>query len=350
MKQYQQKLDKYNQKLHAYGDGVVDSRSVIQKLTIESDPNSKLSISNVNGPISYGYQEKQNLNGKENAGPGYAMGINENKKGIQASFDATWTNLSKISYQGKKITKIVMHFVLTQYEVNDSRYVLISQNFYNGFVLNDYSANVTMSMYYDNGEKVTFEDGTAYLAVASLNTYKDKVRWAHESTQVVSGGRALALYGSSVSLHNGNTLYSDKANSNDATGKDRAVLGGWNYQPGDLYPNEAELTNSNIPDNWDTYDSPYRYYGAGLITLIGNETKFNVSVKYDDMLSESKPWLGQWFNMGTVIPETPDINRPQPPQISYHLDSSLLCALFLVLFVFKLYFQFCNIIINFYYC
>ena len=321
VQQYQQKLDKYNQKLHAYGDGVVDSRSVIQKLTIESDPNSKLSISNVNGPISYGYQEKQNLNGKENAGPGYAMGINENKKGIQASFDATWTNLSKISYQGKKITKIVMHFVLTQYEVNDSRYVLISQNFYNGFVLNDYSANITMSMYYDNGEKVTFEDGTAYLAVASLNTYKDKVRWAHESTQVVSGGRALALYGSSVSLHNGNTLYSDKANSNDATGKDRAVLGGWNYQPGDLYPNEAELTNSNIPDNWDTYDSPYRYYGAGLITLIGNETKFNVSVKYDDMLSESKPWLGQWFNMGTVIPETPDINRPQPPQISYHLDS-----------------------------
>ena len=304
-------MDSYNQKLHAYGDGVVDSRSVIQKLTIESDPNSKLSISNVNGPISYGYQEKQNLNGKENAGPGFAMGIDENKKGAQASFDATWTNLSKISYQGRKISKITMHFVLTQYEVNDSRYVLISQNFYNGFVLNDYSANVTMSMYYDNGEKVNFEDGTAYLAVASLNTYKDKVRWAHESTQVVSGGRALALYGSSVSLHNGNTLYSDKANSNDATGKDRAVLGNWDYSPSDVYPNEAELTNANIPDNWDSFTSPDRYYGAGLIALSGDTLKLNIFVNHDGMPSDSHPWNGQWFNVGTVIPETPDINKPK---------------------------------------
>lgn len=298
VQQYKQKLDEYNQKLNQAGKNVVDSRSVIQKLTIESDPNSKVSISNVNGPVSFGFQENQKLNGKENVGPGYALGSSKNEKGSQASFDATWTNLNKISYQGRKITKIVMHFAITQYEVKDLRYVLISQNFYNGFVLGDYSANVTMSMYYDNGEKVNFEDGTAYLAFASLNTYKDK------------------------------------ANSNDATGKDRAVLGNWDYHSWDLYPNEAELTNSNIPDNWDTYDSPYRYYGAGLVALIGNEFKFNVSVKYDDMLPESKPWLGQWANMGTVIPETPDI-RPQLPQISYHLDSSLLYVLFLVLFVFK---------------
>ena len=310
MQQYKQRLDEYNKKLNQAGKNVVDSRSVIQKLTIESDPNSKVSISNVKGPVSFGFQENQKLNGKEDAGPGYALGSSENKKGSQASFDATWTNLNKISYQGRKITKIVMHFAITQYEVKDLRYVLISQNFYNGFVLGDYSANVTMSMYYDNGEKVNFEDGTAYLAFASLNTYKDKARWGHENIQVVSGGKALALYGSSVSLHNGNTLYSDKANSNDATGKDRAVLGNWDYHSWDLYPNEAELTNSNIPDNWDTYDSPYRYYGAGLVALIGNEFKFNVSVKYDDMLPESKPWLGQWANMGTVIPETPDINKP----------------------------------------
>ncbi|MDF4192164.1 hypothetical protein PV939_12240, partial [Ligilactobacillus salivarius] len=54
-------------------------------------------------------------------------------------------------------------------------------------------------------------------------------------------------------------------------------------------------------------------------------------------------------NLGGIplpIKSTP----PTTPEIHYHLDSSLLCALFLVLFVFKLYFQFCNIIINFYYC
>ena len=283
-----------------------------------------MSISNVNGPVSFGFQKSQKLNGKEDFDPGYVLGSSENKKGSQASFDATWTNLNKISYQGRKIAKIVMHFAITQYEVMDLRYVLISQNFYNGFVIGGYSANVTMSMYYDNGEKVNFENGTAYLAVASLNTYKDKNRWGQETTKVISGGKALALYGSSVSYHDGNILYSNKANSNDATGKDRAVLGNWDYHSWEIYPNEAELTNSNIPDNWDSFTSPNRYYGAGLIALNGDTLKLNIFVNHDGMPSDSHPWNGQWFNVGTVIPETPDTQKPKLTVNYHHTNVALL--------------------------
>ena len=313
MQQYKKELDSYNQKLNQAGKNVVDSRSVIQSLVIESDTNSKLTVTNIKGTDSsnYGHNDNQKLNGKEDFGPGF--GILPKGTDNNLSFDATWTNLSKITYKDRKITKVIMHFDLTRYPdtVNESGYVLISQNLYNGFNMKEYYANeVTMSMYYDNGEKVNFEKGTAYLAVASLNAYKDKARWGQETTKILSGGKALALYGSSVSYHDDNSLYSDKANSNDANGKDRAVLGNWDYQPWQIYPNEAELTNSNIPDNWDSFSSPNRYYGAGLIALSGDTLKLKIFLRYDGMPSDSSPWNQQWFNMGTVIPETPDINKP----------------------------------------
>ncbi|WP_338418150.1 GbpC/Spa domain-containing protein [Ligilactobacillus salivarius] len=336
VQKYQKDMAEYNQKLSQAGKNVVDSRSVIQSLVIESDTNAKLEVTNIKGTKDHHADANQMFNGKEFFGPGYAI-IGDSNNDI--SFDATWTNLSKLSYQGRKITKLTMHFNLSLYpnlKPDEWKLIMVSQNPYNGFTLGGYYAKeLTMSMYYDNDEKVTFEDGTAYLAVASLNAYKDKVRWGQETTRVISGGKALGLYGSSVSYHDGNSLYSNKANSNDATGKDRAVLGNWDYSPSDVYPNEAELTNANIPDNWDSFTSPDRYYGAGLIALSGDTLKLNIFVNHDDMPKDSHPWNGQWFNVGTVIPETPDINRPQPPQISYHLDSALLCALFLVLFVFK---------------
>lgn len=334
VQKYQKDMAEYNQKLSQAGKNVVDSRSVIQSLVIESDTNSKLTVTNIKGTDSsnYGPNDNQKLNGKEDFGPGFGILPKESENDV--SFDATWSNLSKITYQDRKITKVTMHFDLTRYPntADNWGYILISQNLYNGFVINQYYANsITISMYYDNGEKVNFEKGTAYLAVASLNTYKDKARWGQETTKVLSGGKALALYGSSVSYHDGNSLYSDKANSNDANGKDRAVLGNWDYQPWEIYPNEAELTNANIPDNWDSFTSPNRYYGAGLIALSGDTLKLNIFVNHDGMPSDSHPWNGQWFNVGTVIPETPDINRPQPPQISYHLDSALLCLFYCLL-------------------
>lgn len=322
-------MDSYNQKLSQAGKNVVDSRSVIQSLVIESDTNANLILENVQGSNSYYKDGNQKLNGKEDFGPGYTVWYTSNKN---VSFDAIWTNLNKISYRGRKITKLAMHFNAATYDSNGDHYILISQNPYNGFMLQGFYLNeLTMNMYYDNGEKVNFENGTAYLAVASLNAYKDKVRWGQETTRVISGGKALGLYGSSVSYHDGNSLYSDKANSNDATGKDRAVLGNWDYSPSDVYPNEAELTNANIPDNWDSFTSPDRYYGAGLIALSGDTLKLNIFVNHDGMPSDSHPWNGQWFNVGTVIPETPDINKPKLEIHYHHTNVALVLELNLIM-------------------
>lgn len=182
-------LDNYNQKLNQAGKNVVDSRSVIQKLTIESEPNAKLTISNANN-VNVDPIENLKFNLIDNMGNGYAIGIKDSNK--MASFDATFTNLSRLSYNGKKISKVIMHFSGT----GENWGMNLANNLYYGFASWNGAKNIRFEWFYEDGTKVNFEKGTAYLAVASLNTYLQKNNWAHDRTIAVSGGKALALYGS----------------------------------------------------------------------------------------------------------------------------------------------------------
>ena len=319
IQQYKKDLDSYNQKLSQAGKNVVDSRSVIQKLTIQSEPNAKLDITNSHN-VTITPNNDLSFNNVDKMGKGYNFQTINN---APASFDATWTKLSHLTYNGRKITKVVMHFRGTNYSTQNSLWGgEIANNIYYGFHQYQGSSTIHFEWYYDNGEKVTFENGTAYLAVASLNTYFQKIRWGHERTTVISGGKALALYGSSVSIHNGSELYSDKGNSLDTTGRDIAA-GGYTSKPwqpwiDSMFSNQKDITNSNIPDKWDTANSPDRYYGAGLIALNGSDLTIKVDIKRDDAPKEvTNLWDNQWFNMGTVIPETPDINKPKLT-VNYH--------------------------------
>ena len=310
IQQYRDKLNEYNSKLHQTAD-TVDSKSVIQKLTIQSEPNAKLTISNANNVI---VEQKEHLkfNLIDDMGKGYQILIKDWDK--PANFDAIWTNLSKLTYKDRKINKVIMHFS----GIGDNWSTTLANNLYYGFSSFNGPKNIKFEWFYEDGTKVNFERSTAYLAVASLNTYLQKNHWGHERTTVISGGKALALYGSSVSIHNGNELYSGKANSIDADGLSRATSG-----PGEpdqnaiknFFPNQKDITEPNIPYRWDTANSSERYYGAGLIALDGSDLTIKVDVKTDDAPIGVTKNTGQWFNMGTVIPETPGII---PPTIHYH--------------------------------
>src|SRR5699024_10098226 len=307
IQQYKKDLDSYNQKLSQAGKNVVDSRSVIQKLTIQSEPNAKVSITHARNVTITPYNDFS-FNGVDKMGNGYIFKIINN---APASFDATWTGLSHLTYNGKRISKAIMYFKGDSYSHQNSHWGgVITNNIYYGFHQYQGSSTIHFEWFYEDGSKVNFENGTAYLAVASLNTYFQKTRWGYERTTVISGGKALALYGSSVSLHNENELYSDKANTLDTTGRDIAA-GGYDsklWQPwvDSMFSNQKDITNPNIPDKWDTADSPYRYYGAGLIALNGSDLTIKVDIKRDDAPKEvTHLWDNQWFNIGTVIPETP---------------------------------------------
>lgn len=313
VQQYKRDLDSYNQKLHQAGKNVVDSRSVIQKLTIESEPNAKLTINNANN-INVNPVENLKFNLIDNMGNGYGIGIKDSSK--VASFDATFTNLSRLSYNGKKISKVIMHFSGT----GENWGLNLANNLYYGFASWNGATNIRFEWFYEDGIKVKFDKGLAYLTVASLNAYLQKNHWGHERTTVISGGKALALYGSSVSVHNGNELYSTKANSVDANGLSRATSGPGepdknNYD--NFFPNQKDITDPNIPYKWDTANSPDRYYGAGLVALDASDLTIKVDLKTDDAPAGVTKNAGQWFNMGTVIPETPNINKPELT-IHYH--------------------------------
>ena len=321
VQQYKRKLDEYNQKLNQAGKNVVDSRSLIQKLTIESEPNAKLTITNANN-INVDSIENLKFNLLDNMGNGYAIGIKDSSK--VASFDATFTNLSRLSYKGKKISKVIMHFSGT----GENWGMNLANNLYYGFLSWNGAKNIRFEWFYEDGTKVNFENGTAYLTVASLNTYLQRNQWGHERTTVISGGKALALYGSSVSLHNGNELYSSKANSIDTSGIARATDGA-DAKPDqklidNFFPNQKDITNTNIPYKWDTANSRDRYYGAGLIALNGSDLTIKVDVKNDDRPNGTEPWNAQWANFGTIIPETPNINRPELKIHYHHTNVALL--------------------------
>ena len=278
-----------------------------------------MTISNANN-VNVDPIENLKFNLIDNMGNGYAIGIKDSNK--MASFDATFTNLSRLSYNGKKISKVIMHFSGT----GENWGMNLANNLYYGFASWNGAKNIRFEWFYEDGTKVNFEKGTAYLAVASLNTYLQKNNWAHERTIAVSGGKALALYGSSVSVHNSNELYSSKANSVDVTGLSRATSGPGepdknNYD--NFFPNQKDITEPNIPYRWDTANSPYRYYGAGLIALNGSDLTIKVDLKTDDAPSGVIKNNGQWFNMGTVIPETPDSNKPKLTVHYHHTNVAL---------------------------
>lgn len=90
--------------------------------------------------------------------------------------------------------------------------------------------------------------------------------------------------------------------------------------------NQKDITEPNIPNKWDNYDSLYRYYGAGLIALNGSNLTFKVDVKNDNRPNGVTPWNTQWANFGTVIPETPDINKPELTVHYHHTKVELLLS------------------------
>lgn len=303
-------IDAQKQNNSANGQ-VVDSSTVIQKLVIDHDSGSTATATNlVNATISE--MKDVMFNGADNMGDGYEVKPIDTTK--PATFTVTYNNLSKITYNGRKITKVTYDVTLTPNSDSSEDYNFMFLNdFAYGLALNRDVVNLKMKMYYDNGELVDFSAGNAYLSVNSLNNYTNDLKaYSIETVRVNSGGQALALRGSSVTVHNGNTLYSDKANTWTTDGHYAATDDSANKESFELNPNS--VTDSNIPKGWDTTDSASRYYGAGLVKLTGTVLDFDLYAA-NTGIPEGTYWRnGLWYNTSTIIPVTPTT------EIHYHYN------------------------------
>ena len=163
--------------------------------------------------------------------------------------------------------------------------------------------NITLSnfSFYDSeGNKINLENGTAYLAVTSLNHHSQGL------IETVTGGpgtTAFALAGSSVTLHDGNSLYADHNNEDLAHGGD------W-----DLAAHGGQ--------SWDNKGA-YEYYGSGLLSLSGSD--FTVSFSTQSTNGNSvvqEPGNGPWFTFTTLIPETPT-PKLKTTEVHYHYNTAI---------------------------
>lgn len=296
---YQKDLADWNAKYNnnVDPDGTVDPDSLIQKLVLNSEPDAKMSVKNLNPDKvdarvlsdttldpKYAIFGENDPHRNQVLGA-YAMSA-KSRNNVDGNLgEVTYTNLKNSEYDGQKIAKIVITFsdlkVGGNYTVANQGLpsVLAAKDPYITLsYFNTSSVTYAPKYYTEDGKLIDFAPKHAYLSVGSLNSDGDSYI---EKAQVINGGKAFTFSGSSVSDHKGDILYADKNNADWA-----------------------------IPDKykgWDNDGSPEAAYGAGLVSL--DSSNFKVRYFVD------KPENGQyvWAKAGTTLPESIVPPKPTPP-------------------------------------
>lgn len=291
---------------------MVSSNEIIQNLTLANEWDAKVSYQVTGNNIK---QSSQTIKTGDST-YSHVIDIPQGKQITVTSFSsdnlqtfkvtATFTGLKNSSYQGRKITKLVEVYIITPNTSARGNALAIYSDPTNGFSEFASKVNVSYEFYYEDGSKVNFEKGTAYLALGSLNNYQNG-QDHYEYAKVISGGKALGLAGSSVSVHNGNVLYSTYPNT--ARESEYGADSHYNTNP-------QHSPNFDKYYGWDTgWVNSKAFYGSGLVSLEGSKYIFEVGVggeKYftTDELRNNLPANFLWYNMATVIPKT-DIQKPK---------------------------------------
>ncbi|OUN18806.1 hypothetical protein B5G36_04470 [Ligilactobacillus salivarius] len=330
MQQYKSDLQNYLNKINN-NSSVVSSNEIIQNLTLANEWDAKVSYQVTGNNIK---QSSQTLKTGDTA-YGHGIGIPQGKQITLTNFTsdtpqtfkviATFTGLKNSSYQGRKITKLVEVYTSTPNTSAWGNGLGIYSDPTNGFEEFNSKVNVSYEFYYEDGSKVNFEKGTAYLAIGSLNNYQNG-QDHYEYAKIISGGKALGLAGSSVSVHNGNVLYSTYPNT--ARESEYGADSHYNTNP-------QHSPNFDKYYGWDTgWVNNKAFYGSGLASLEGDKYVFEVGVggeKYftTDELRNNLPANKLWYNMATIIPKT-DIQKPKLTVKYKHTNVALVLELNLI--------------------
>ena len=314
-----QKLADYNTKKQAYDknrqdfinelkqeglwqEGTTDLSKLGQKLSIQSETQAKVSA-----------QLLQNV-GTIN---GNALTFTDTNA-IKGDFlHLSYSNLKNSSYNGKAINEITIDFSdkKTSGAINSS--LTWGNDPTDGWWYNGCSGvTATIKLFDVNGKQISItNDAPAYISPGSLNhDLGGKV----ETVQLYSNGKGIKIPESSVNVHDGNILYSDKANWIGDSGKE------WGERYAQISPDSMSMAK-NIWGNeiatkyqhWDgsSSDTPERIFGCGLYQVEGNEIKLRSYIDNDaDGLAPSV-----WFTWSTTVPQTSfDAEGPQKPTTTVH--------------------------------
>lgn len=323
MDEYNKALDDYNKRKDEYDkamadlnqNGVaangVDLTTIKQQLSIGKEPNATMKILSMGNGVTQntidGHTAYNNPNGLDSKTTTTFKWGNTAYNGDIAKVE--YDNLTAANYNGHKISKIVATYsnaTPTDKDLNPTNdpkwpgnpQLTIYSDPTDGFWYNRLAGVTVEYQFYDeNGNLINFDKNNAWLTIASLNHQND----GHnentvEKATLDSNGTVNQIKGSSVTVHNGKTLYADNVN-----------------------------TDKNGNSSWDVTGGPAAYYGAGLFNVNGN----NIKITYNTTLENgSAPTASAtWVTLQTTIPTIPSPagNPPVPPKkqqasVSYHYD------------------------------
>ena len=183
------------------------------------------------------------------------------------SVTATYTNLEKSYYNGKKISKVVFKYTLDP----DSKFKNVDKAWlgiftdptlgvfasaYNGVAEKDTSIFIKneFTFYDEDGKPIDFDN--ALLSVASLNREHNSIEMAKDYT-----GTFVKISGSSIGEKDGKIYATDTLNFRKDQGGARWTM----YKRG-----------GEDGSGWDSSDAPNSWYGAGAIRMSGPNNSVTV--------------------------------------------------------------------------
>jgi len=327
--EYQQELIKWKNSTPSNPNGA-NPNEIVQNLVLQNEPNASVDISSK-------YLITKNhvaADGSKYDTIDFSSAGN-NQTGLIGI--VTFTNLTHSFYideTGHKhaIVKEVVTLSNGQSTGSTANKMLQSVHVFNNPVkfinYNSGQIDTDIQYYDDQGKLIDFSKISAYISPMSLNggryDYMDNgveknAGNVFEACQVLAGGKAFAIAGSSVKLHNGNDFYADSDNQSKQWGS-----------PYNL-------------DEWDKTGSPMQYYGAGLIKLTGTtlSLRWHAHATSDLALQASRTKRkdgvidlnafpdrsisGAWAELTTVIPQNGSIPQRKTTEVHYHYNPSVIC-------------------------
>jgi len=290
--------------------------TVLQQLILQAEGEAKMTSNNISLADGYFYKgdgtkasttpilsyrgnsasEATNLNADGVATKWYHLQLNKGK-----SITTTHTNLTNSSYRGKKITKMVQTVKNNGNSTeNGSVGLYVASDptmgvWYDGYVdpSNGASRNITVSRtyYYEDGSKVTFGDGDAYISVGSLNAGYVNDTGGSNSKHVEKSKITNATF---VPVNDGSIKHR-------SDGYDYADINGWFNGDGSVFQTLFNNGNDSQPENyWDAATSPNRWYGTAVYKLDKGSTSINLTAQTDSQSKDGNATT--WWTSSTSMP------------------------------------------------
>ena len=304
LQQYKSKLDKYKETLNTEQ---INPDLIKQNLVLGNEPTAITNYEILGNNPNLFFQESYPND------PATFWIEGKNLSSLTGSFlKVTWDNLKNSSYRGNRISKMTAVFSDFMRDngnkENQNAMLRINKNPYKGMSY-FYSSSITVeyTLYDEKGNIINLpDDASSWITIGSLNAGNAR----QEGASLLSAGKVYGFKDSSVTVHDGNTLYSDKANN-------------FHTIIGSDWKDPTIIDQSQYPwgtDDWDTgLDNDHAYYGAGVFNIKGGKFKIKFFTnRYEQRIVRT------WVTISTSIVKSN--SGITPPEIHYNYTNvALLC-------------------------